>query len=556
MLSDIDIAQKSEIKNIKDIGKKINISDEYLYTYGKHKAKVSSKLLQEDFKDKSDGKLVLISAITPTPAGEGKTTTLIGLADALNKIGENAVIAMREPSLGPCFGIKGGACGGGYSQVLPMEDINLHLTGDFHAITTAHNLLSAMIDNHIHQGNHLNIDIHSITWKRVMDMNDRALRHIIVGLGGKTNGISRETGFEITTASEIMALFCLAKDFSDLQKRLASIIIGKTTNGEPVTAKDLKADGAMAAILKDAIDPNLVQSIEGTPAFIHGGPFANIAHGCNSIIATKIALKSADWVITEGGFGSDLGGEKFLNIKCRKGNLTPYAVVLVATIKAIKMHGGVALDNIKEPNPEAVIRGFENVKKHVENIRSFGIEPFIAINSFTFDTSEEIEVLTKLCKENNIKLSLSTVWADGGAGAIDLAKMLINHDNTKDDFKFTYNLEDSIEEKITKIAEKIYGAKKVVFSSETKKEVAYINSIGLGNLPICIAKTQYSFSDNPKLLSRPNDFEINIRNIKVSAGAGFIIAYAGTIMTMPGLPKEPSATKITVDENGNINGLF
>ena len=553
MLSDIEIAQAAECKNIQAIADAVGISSEYLYPYGRNKAKIDNKQTISDQSKK--GKLVIVTAITPTPAGEGKTTVLIGLADALRRLNQNASIAMREPSLGPCFGVKGGACGGGYSQVIPMEDINLHFTGDLHAITTAHNLLSAMLDNHIHHGNLLDIDIRTITWPRVMDMNDRALRHIVIGLGGKSNGIPRESSFEITTASEVMALFCLALDFEDLKKRLGAIIVAKNKLGEPVTARDLKADGAMTSLLKDAFDPNLVQSIEGTPAFIHGGPFANIAHGCNSLVATNMALSLSDWVVTEGGFGSDLGCEKFLDIKCRIGGLVPHAVVLVATIKALKMHGGVVLADVKIPNPDAVKSGFANLEKHVENIRSFGLEPFVAINKFAFDSDEEIEVLRKLCLERDIKLSLSTVWADGGAGALELAEMIINH-KPSDEFRFAYELTDDIEDKIRKVVQNIYGAADINISADAKKEIAHIKDWGLSDLPICIAKTQYSLSDNPKLLGRPKDFVVHIRNLKVCAGAGFIVVYAGNIMTKPGLPKHPAACNISVDRTGKISGLF
>lgn len=552
-MTDIEIAQAATYEPIKDIAKKINIPEEYILNYGKNKAKIDLSLWDK-IKDNKDGKLVIVTAITPTPAGEGKTTTLIGVADALRRIGEKASIAMREPSLGPCFGIKGGACGGGYAQVIPMEDINLHFTGDFHAITSAHNLLSAMIDNHIYQGNELNIVPSSITWKRVLDMNDRALRNIVIGLGGKTGGVPRESGFEITTASEIMALFCLATDFEDLQNKLANIVIGKNTNGDPVTAKDLKADGAMAALLKDAIHPNLVQSLEGTPAFVHGGPFANIAHGCNSLIATKMALKLSDWVITEGGFGSDLGCEKFFDIKCRLGGLKPHAAILVATIKAIKIHGGMALKDVKCENLEAIKLGFDNLVKHVENIRNFGIEPIIALNKFPTDTKTEEDLFMNLCEEKGFKVALSDVWAKGGLGALEIGKILTNLPTG--DFKFSYDTNNTIEDKIKSICTKIYGAKDISLSLEAKRSIKEIEAWGKDKLPICIAKTQYSLSDNAKLLNRPKDFTVQIRNVKLSGGAGFIVVYAGNIMTMPGLPKEPAATKIFINDKEEIEGLF
>jgi len=553
-MTDIEIAQSITPKPINEIANKINIPEDYLYLYGKNKAKIDLNL-SEELKNNKTGKLVIITAINPTPAGEGKTTTLIGIADALRYIGENAIIAMREPSLGPCFGIKGGACGGGYAQVIPMEDINLHFTGDFHAITSAHNLLSALIDNHIHQGNDLNIDITSITWKRVLDMNDRALRNIISGLGGKANGIPRETGFEITTASEIMALFCLATDFEDLQEKLAKIIIGKNKNNEPVTAKDLEADGAMAALLKDAINPNLVQSLEGTPAFIHGGPFANIAHGCNSLVATNMALKLGDWVITEGGFGSDLGCEKFFDIKCRKANLTPFASILVCTLKAIKIHGNVHIADVSKPNLEAIKEGFSNVTKHIDNMRFFGIEPIVALNQFPTDTEEEIKLFTELCNEYKVKMSLSNVWAKGGKGAEEIARMLVDK-KQEDTFKFAYDVEDTIEDKINAVCQNIYGANRAILSVEARRSIKQIEDWKLDKLPICIAKTQYSLSDHPKLLGRPKDFNITVKDVKISNGAGFIVVYAGNIMTMPGLPKKPAATNITIGENNKIVGLF
>lgn len=552
-MTDIEIAHNAAFEPIENIAKKINIPAEYLIPYGKNKAKIDIEYYDK-IKNREDGKLVIITAITPTPAGEGKTTTLIGVADALRKIGENAVITMREPSLGPCFGIKGGACGGGYSQVIPMEDINLHFTGDFHAITSAHNLLSAMIDNHLHQGNELNIDPDSITWKRVLDMNDRALRNIVIGLGGKTGGVTRESGFEITTASEVMALFCLAESFRDLQKKIANIIIGKNKNGEPVTAKDLKADGAMASLLKDAFHPNLVQSLKGTPAFVHGGPFANIAHGCNSLIATKMALKSGDWVITEGGFGSDLGCEKFFDIKCRIGNLKPYAAVLVCTLKALKIHGGVSISDISFQNTDAVKTGFDNVIRHVENIKSFGIEPVIALNRFPSDTFEEESLFMNLCKKYNFKACISDVWAKGGEGAVDIAKALTEIKAEK--FSFAYNIDMTIKEKIQTVCTKIYGAKDISLSSAAVKSIKEIENWNLDRLPVCIAKTQYSLSDNPKLLNSPKDFTVNIRDVKICGGAEFIVVYAGSVMTMPGLPKNPAANSIYLDENNNICGLF
>lgn len=552
-MTDIEIAQKASYEPIENIAEKLNIPKEFVIPYGRNKAKIHIDYINQ-CQNSKDGKLVIVTAITPTPAGEGKTTTLIGIADALRHIGQKSSIAMREPSLGPCFGIKGGACGGGYSQVIPMEDINLHFTGDFHAITSANNLLSALIDNHIYQGNQLDIDPYSITWKRVLDMNDRALRNIVTGLGGKTGGVPGETGFEITPASEVMALFCLAENFADLQNKLANIIIGKNRQGQYITAKDLKADGAMASLLKEAFHPNLVQSLEGTPAFVHGGPFANIAHGCNSLIATKLALKTSDWVITEGGFGSDLGCEKFFDIKCRLGNLKPHTAILVCTLKAVKIHGGVPLADVKEPNTEAVKTGFDNVIKHIENIRSFGIEPIIALNRFPSDTQKEENLFMDLCEKHGFIACISDVWAKGGLGAIDIAKKLT--ELKSDRFSYAYSTDMSIEEKITAICTKIYGAKGISLSAAAKKAIKEIESWNKDRLPICIAKTQYSLSDNPKLLNRPKDFTVEIRNVKISAGAGFIVVYAGNIMTMPGLPKIPAANNIYINEENKIEGLF
>ncbi len=555
MKTDIQIANETKMENIEKVLEKFNISYDDLELYGKYKAKASNTLYDK-LKDKEDGKLVLVTAINPTPAGEGKTTTTIGLSQALNKIGVKSVVALREPSLGPCMGIKGGAAGGGYSQVVPMDEINLHFTGDLHAITTANNLLSAMLDNHIHQGNSLNIDTRNIIWKRTLDMNDRALRNITIGLGGKINGVPREDGFMITVASEIMAILCLANDLNDLKQRLGKIIVGYNIDGDPVTAKDLKANGAMAVLLKDAIKPNFVQTLEHTPAIIHGGPFANIAHGCNSVQATKLALKLSDIAITEAGFGADLGAEKFFDIKCRMANLTPDAVVLVATIRSLKFNGGVDKTELSNPNLEAVKKGFENLEKHIENIKKYGLPIVVTLNAFTTDTKEEIDFIKEQCNNIGVYFALSEVWAKGGEGGVELANQVIKALKEPANFKPLYDEKLSIEEKINIIAKEIYGADSVKILPKAKTEIAQIEKIGLDKMPICIAKTPFSFSDNPNLLGRPCGFDITIKEVRVSAGAGFIVALAGDVMVMPGLPKVPAAQNLDIDENGNIVGLF
>ena len=555
MKTDIQIANETKMENIENVLEKFNISYDDLELYGKYKAKASNTLYDK-LKDKEDGKLVLVTAINPTPAGEGKTTTTIGLSQALNKIGVKSVVALREPSLGPCMGIKGGAAGGGYSQVVPMDEINLHFTGDLHAITTANNLLSAMLDNHIHQGNSLNIDTRNIIWKRTLDMNDRALRNITIGLGGKINGVPREDGFMITVASEIMAILCLANDLNDLKQRLGKIIVGYNIDGDPVTAKDLKANGAMAVLLKDAIKPNFVQTLEHTPAIIHGGPFANIAHGCNSVQATKLALKLSDIAITEAGFGADLGAEKFFDIKCRMANLTPDAVVLVATIRSLKFNGGVDKTELSNPNLEAVKKGFENLEKHIENIKKYGLPIVVTLNAFTTDTKEEIDFIKEQCNNIGVYFALSEVWAKGGEGGVELANQVIKALKEPANFKPLYDEKLSIEEKINIIAKEIYGADSVKILPKAKTEIAQIEKIGLDKMPICIAKTPFSFSDNPNLLGRPCGFDITIKEVRVSAGAGFIVALAGDVMVMPGLPKVPAAQNLDIDENGNIVGLF
>ena len=554
MKTDIEIAQSVQLKPILEIAKKTGIPEDNVELYGKYKAKIDTSFID---KNKNDGKLILVTAITPTPSGEGKTTMAIGVADALNRLGKKTVLALREPSLGPVFGIKGGATGGGYAQVLPMEDINLHFNGDFHAIATANNLLSAMIDNHIYHGNALGIDPCKITFRRAMDMNDRELRKIVGGLGGKTNGVPREEGFDITAASEIMATLCLASSLADLKLRLSKIIVGYSYDGNPITAHDLKAEGAMTAVLKDAIKPNLVQTIEGTPAIIHGGPFANIAHGCNSVIATKTALKLADYVVTEAGFGADLGAEKFLDIKCRVANLCPSAVVIVATIRALKMHGGVEKGNLKEENIDALKTGVSNLLRHIHNINDvFGLNTVVAINKFPDDTDREIELVKKECEKLGVKAILSTVWSDGGKGGIDVAKEVLSLCETDSNFKFVYDENQSIYDKITAVATKIYGADGVEFLAQAKKQIAELEKLGYDKLPVCIAKTQYSFSDDAKKLGAPKGFTITVRSVKVSAGAGFIVALTGDIMTMPGLPLHPVAENIDIDNNGKITGLF
>ena len=555
-LTDIEIAQNCKMKPITEIAKKAGIEPKYLEQYGNYKAKIDLSLMKETKKE--DGKLVLVTAITPTPAGEGKTTTTIGLADGLNRIGKNVCVALREPSLGPVFGIKGGAAGGGYAQVVPMEDINLHFTGDFHAIGAANNLLAAMLDNHIHQGNKLGIDVRKITWKRCVDMNDRQLRYITDGLGGKVNGVPREDGFDITVASEIMAVLCLATDICDLKERLSKIIVGYTYDDKPVTCGQLNAQGAMTAILKDAIKPNLVQSLEGTPALVHGGPFANIAHGCNSVTATKMALKLGDYAITEAGFGADLGAEKFLDIKCRMAGLTPSAVVLVATVRALKMHGGLAKTELGTENLGALEKGIPNLLKHLSNIKNvYKLPCVVAINRFPTDTDNEIEFIIEKCKELGVNVILSDVWAKGGEGGIELAKEVVRLcEEEKADFTFAYELDTTIEEKIDAIVRKIYGGDGVIFTPNAKKQIEKLTELGFSNCPVCMAKTQYSFSDDATKLGAPTGFKVTVRNVKISAGAGFIVALTGDIMTMPGLPKSPAAERIDVDENGVISGLF
>ncbi|MCY7027874.1 formate--tetrahydrofolate ligase [Streptococcus sanguinis] len=556
VLSDIEIANSVQMKPIKEVAEKLGIAEEALSLYGNYKAKISAGQL-EALKDKPDGKLILVTAISPTPAGEGKTTTSVGLVDALAAIGKKAVIALREPSLGPVFGIKGGAAGGGHAQVVPMEDINLHFTGDFHAIGVANNLLAALIDNHIHHGNALGIDSRRITWKRAVDMNDRQLRHIVDGLQGKVNGVPREDGFDITVASEVMAILCLSENITDLKNRLEKIIIGYSFEGKPITAKDLKAGGAMAAVLKDAIHPNLVQTLEHTPALIHGGPFANIAHGCNSVLATKLALKYADYAVTEAGFGADLGAEKFIDIKCRTSGLRPSAVVLVATIRALKMHGGVAKSDLAEENVQAVVDGLPNLEKHLENIQDvYGLPAVVAINKFPLDTEAELQAVYDACQKRGVDVVISDVWANGGAGGKELAEKVVELAEGDNHFQFVYNEEDSIETKLNKIVTKVYGGKGVRLTPAAKRELKQLEELGFSNYPICMAKTQYSFSDDAKKLGAPKDFVVTISQLKVSAGAGFIVALTGAIMTMPGLPKVPASEKIDVDKDGNISGLF
>lgn len=555
-LSDIEIANKVEMKPIKEIAASLGLKEDDYSLYGKYKAKLDSHELDK-MKDKKNGKLILVTAITPTPAGEGKTTTSVGLADGLSKIGKKAMLALREPSLGPVFGVKGGAAGGGYAQVVPMEDINLHFTGDFHAIGAANNLLAAMLDNHIHHGNTLQIDSRKITWKRVVDMNDRQLRHIVDGLQGRVNGVPREDGYDITVASEIMAILCLADNIVDLKNKLRKIIVGYNFSGDPVTAGDLKAEGAMTALLKDAIHPNLVQTLEHTPALIHGGPFANIAHGCNSVLATKMAMKYADYTITEAGFGADLGAEKFFDIKCRLADIRPDAIVLVATIRALKMHGGVSKKELGPENVSAVLAGLPNLEKHLSNIKEvYGMPVVVAINKFPTDTEAELDAVKKACEEKGVEVVLSDVWASGGEGGIDLAHKVVELAEKDNDFNFVYDLEDSIEEKLIKIVQKIYGGKGIELTPAARREMNELERLGFGNYPICMAKTQYSFSDDATLIGAPEDFTVTIRNLKVSAGAGFIVALTGAVMTMPGLPKVPAAEKIDVDENGVISGLF
>lgn len=555
-LTDIEIAQNCKMKPISEIAAKAGIGDEYLEPYGRYKAKVDLSYLKS--KEKV-GKLVLVTAITPTPAGEGKTTTTIGLADGMNIIGKNTCVALREPSLGPVFGIKGGAAGGGYAQVVPMEDINLHFTGDFHAIGAANNLLAAMLDNHIQQGNALGIDVKRITWKRCVDMNDRQLRNVIDGLGGRMQGVPREDGFDITVASEIMAVFCLATSITDLKERLARIVVAYNFDGKPVTCGDIKAQGAMTALLVDAVKPNLVQTLEGTPAFVHGGPFANIAHGCNTVLATKMALSTADYAITEAGFGADLGAEKFLDIKCRAAGIKPNAVVVVATVRALKMHGGLRKDQLGEENIEALEKGIPNLLRHVSNIKNvYNLPCVVAVNRFPTDTDNEIDFIISKCKELGVNTVLSTVWADGGKGGVELAKEVVRlcEEESNENFTFSYESDSTIEEKLNAIVTKVYGGDGVDLTTNAKKQLETLVADGFGNLPVCVAKTQYSFSDDPVKLGAPEGFRVTVRNLKVSAGAGFIVALTGDIMTMPGLPKSPAAERIDVDENGKITGLF
>lgn len=556
MKTDLQIAQECTMERIEKIAEKAGIPEEYIECYGKYKAKISDEYYNS-IKDKKDGKLILVTAVNPTPAGEGKTTITIGLSQALNKMGKKTMVALREPSLGPCFGVKGGAAGGGYAQVVPMEDINLHFTGDIHAMTTANNLLSAMIDNHIQQGNECNIDPRKIVWKRVLDMNDRALRDIVIGLGGKPNGVPREDGFQITVASEVMAIFCLAESLKDLKDKLGKIIIGYTYDDKPVTAKDIGADGAMTVLLKDAVKPNLVQTLDNQPALIHGGPFANIAHGCNSVKATKLGLKMADYLVTEAGFGADLGAEKFFDIKCRKAGLKPDAVVLVATVRALKYNGGVPKAELNNENVEAVKKGIVNLEKHIENLQKYGVPVVVTLNNFVFDTEAEINVVKEKCEEMGATFAIAKVWEKGGEGGLDLAEKVIETIETKESkFHTLYDDDLSIEEKINKVCKEIYGAGSVAFSAKARKTLKQIDEIGLGKFPVCIAKTQYSLSDNPSLLGRPEGFEVTVQELRILAGAGFIVALLGDIMTMPGLPKKPAALNIDIDDKGNIVGLF
>ena len=556
MLTDIEIAQQAQLDNIKEVAARIGMTEDDLELYGKYKAKISDEFM-ESIKDNENGKLVLVTAINPTPAGEGKTTVTVGLGQAMNRLGKKTVIALREPSLGPCFGIKGGAAGGGYSQVVPMEDLNLHFTGDFHAITSANNLLAAMMDNHMHQGNALRIDPKRIVFKRCLDMNDRALRNIIIGMGKKADGVVRQDGFVITVASEIMAILCLASDINDLKDRLSKIIVAYNYDNEPVTAGDLKAVGAMTALLKDAIKPNLIQTLEHTPALVHGGPFANIAHGCNSVRATKTALKMADYVITEAGFGADLGAEKFFDIKCRMAGIKPDAVVLVATVRALKYNGGVPKDELSSENLEALKAGIVNLEKHIENLQMYGVPVVVTLNRFVSDTEAELSFVKEFCEAKGCDFALANVWEKGGEGGEELAKALLyTLENKKSDFKLLYNDDLSIKEKIETIATKIYGAKDVSYSPEASRAIKKIEEMGFSDMPVCMAKNQYSLSDDAKKLGRPTGFTVNIREVYVSAGAGFVVAITGAIMTMPGLPKSPAAERIFVDENGVTNGLF
>ena len=555
-LSDIDIARAAEKRPIAEVAAKLNIDIDDLEMYGKIKAKISPEFIKS-VKDRKDGKLILVTAINPTPAGEGKTTTTIGLGDALNQIGKQTSVCLREPSLGPCFGVKGGAAGGGYAQVVPMEDINLHFTGDFHAIGLAHNLLSAAIDNHLQQGNELNIDPRRIEWKRVMDMNDRALRNVTIGLGGPAHGIPRESGFDITVASEVMAIFCLANTLAELKEKLGDAVVGYTRDQKPVTARDLKVHGAMTVLLKDAFSPNLVQTLEHTPAFVHGGPFANIAHGCNSVVATRLSMKLSEYTVTEAGFGADLGAAKFLDIKCRKAGITPSAVVIVATIRALKLHGGVPLKDVNNENLEAVAKGVENLKKHIENIHQFGLPVVVAVNKFVTDTDEEVKTVQAKCDYLGVQVIEANHWADGGKGAIELAEAVVdlveNHEN---DFHYLYEDDMPLWDKVKTVAQKIYGADDIQGDQKLRDRFTALEKAGYGNLPICMAKTQYSFSTDPALKGRPTGFDIPLREVRLSAGAGFIVVLAGDVMTMPGLPKKPAAEVIDINENGDIIGLF
>ena len=555
-LSDLEIARQTTTLPITNIAEKCGLSANQIECFGSNKAKIPFEVL-EQHKNKPDGKLILVTAISPTPAGEGKTTTSVGLADGLNKIGKKSIVALREPSLGPCFGIKGGAAGGGYAQVVPMEEINLHFTGDFHAITSAHNLLSAMLDNHLHFGNALNLDTRRIVWGRVVDLNDRALRKTIVGLGGAVNGVPRESGFDITVASEVMAIFCLSNSLAELKDRLGRIIVGYTSGGEPITAAHLKCHGAMAALLKDALKPNLVQTLEGNPAFVHGGPFANIAHGCNSVLATKFALKLADYTVTEAGFGADLGAEKFIDIKCRQAGLKPDAVVVVATVRALKYHGGIDLKELTVPNEAALEAGFDNLRKHIENLKLYGVPVVVAVNSFPTDTEEEIALVAKMCAELGVKATRADHWAKGGAGAETLAKLVVDAaEGKKESFQFLYPDEMPLLEKVETIAKKIYGADGIAVDKKTSEKFGLLEKLGFGTFPICMAKTQYSLSADPLLRCRPRGFSVPIRDVKVSAGAGFVVVLTGEIMTMPGLSRSPAAERIDIDASGQITGLF
>lgn len=555
MKTDVEIAQEAKMQPIAQVAKSLNISEDDLEMYGKYKAKISLDAWNK-VKANEDGKLILVTAINPTPAGEGKTTTSVGLADAFHKMGKNIAVALREPSLGPCFGLKGGAAGGGYAQVVPMEDINLHFTGDFHAITTAHNLLAAVIDNHIQQGNALDIDVRRVAWKRVLDLNDRALRHVVIGMGGKAHGVPRETGFDITVASEMMAILCLATDLEDMKKRLGQIVVAYTRDGRAVRADELNVTGALTLLFKDAIKPNLVQTLEGTPALIHGGPFANIAHGCNSVMATKFALKFADIVVTEAGFGADLGAEKFLDIKCRFAGLKPSAVVIVATVRALKMHGGLPKTELGKVDMSALEKGLENLIKHIETVKAFGLPAVVAINAFPTDTKEELDFVEKKCNELGAEVALSEVWAKGGEGGIALAEKVLAATEKPNNFNFTYEVEQSIPEKIEAIVKRVYGGDGVVFIGPAMKQLKEIEELGLDKMPVCMAKTQYSLSDDPTKLGRPKNFKITVKELRISAGAGFIVALTGDILTMPGLPKKPAAENMDIDVNGKITGLF